>query len=230
MSRKATRTTASSTRPAKTLVRLLREALSCSCACRSPGFSISRLQVVLADMLWRGRRSVAGMGLCAPGRRVGCANSSAVRICFLCSKIPFTHPTGVHSRATKDSKTSRQPRSWFASLAARKRNASAQSRGIFSLRRPSPPFLEGATEWVTVAFWRKHDTGSRPEPAVPKARGDEVGHRDAVPLPVSHKVSMFRHDQVRGSVGISDDVGSPALVSPTSSSVVFSVRSTRRAA
>jgi hypothetical protein len=44
-SRKATRTTLRLQRPAKTLVRLLREALTGSCASRSPGFSISRLQV-----------------------------------------------------------------------------------------------------------------------------------------------------------------------------------------
>ena len=37
-------------RPAKTLVRLLREALTCSCACRSPGFSILRLQVWRSDL------------------------------------------------------------------------------------------------------------------------------------------------------------------------------------
>jgi hypothetical protein len=36
--------------------------------CRSSGSSISRLQVVLADMLWHGHRSAAGMGLCAPTR------------------------------------------------------------------------------------------------------------------------------------------------------------------
>jgi len=40
-------------RPAKTLVRLLREALTGSCASRSPGFSISRLQLERSDLVRR---------------------------------------------------------------------------------------------------------------------------------------------------------------------------------
>ena len=50
-SRKATRTTASSTATSENLVRLLREALACSSASRSPGFSISRLQVGRSDLV-----------------------------------------------------------------------------------------------------------------------------------------------------------------------------------
>ncbi len=50
-SRKATRTTLRLQRPAKTLVRLLREALTGSCASCSPGFSISRLQVERSDLV-----------------------------------------------------------------------------------------------------------------------------------------------------------------------------------
>ena len=52
-SRKATCTTASSTATSENLVRLLREGLGCSSASRSPGFSISRLQVGRSDLVRR---------------------------------------------------------------------------------------------------------------------------------------------------------------------------------
>src|SRR3989442_10671236 len=62
----ATRTTASSTATSENLVRLLREALACSSASRSPGFSISRLQVGRSDLVQSRRPS----GSPAPSNRL----------------------------------------------------------------------------------------------------------------------------------------------------------------